>query len=54
MDCLINAYGMNRISLSSKYEKEIPYKEAVEIIELAELDKAKATTKLEEYVQKNG
>lgn len=52
LDCLINAYGMKRKFSSSKYEKEKPYKEAVEIIESANSDKAKATVKLEEYVQK--
>lgn len=52
LDCMINAYGMKRNYSSSKYEKEIPYKEVVEIIKLAESDKTKATTKLEEYVQK--
>lgn len=52
LDCLVNAYGIKRNFLSSKYEKEIPYREAVEIIELANADKMKATYKLEEYVQK--
>lgn len=52
LDCLINAYGIKRNCLSSKYEKETPYKEAVKIIELANWDKTKATCKLEEYVQK--
>ena len=52
LDCLINAYGIERNYLSSKYEKKIPYKEAVEIMELANADKAKAVSKLEEYVQK--
>ncbi len=52
LDCLINAYGIKRNYLSSKYEKEIPYKEAVEIMELANVDKIKAALKLEEYVQK--
>lgn len=53
LDCLINAYGMKRNFSSSGYEKEKPYKEAVEIIELANSDKTKATAKLEEYAQKN-
>ena len=52
IDCVINAYGISRKFHSAKYEKEIPYKEAVEIMELANVDKAKAVSKLEEYVQK--
>lgn len=52
VDCLFNAYGIDRELKSSKYERETPYKEAVEIIESANSDKAKATVKLEEYVQK--
>lgn len=53
LDCLINAYGMKRNFSSSEYEKEKPYKEAVEIIELANSDKTKASAKLEEYAHKN-
>lgn len=52
VDCLFNAYGIDRELKSSMYERETPYKEAVEIIELSNSDKTKATTKLEEYVQK--
>ncbi|MCM1185151.1 MAG: DUF1911 domain-containing protein [Lachnoclostridium sp.] len=52
LDRLIHAYGGKRKMVSSEYEKEKPYKEAVEIIELAGSDKTKATAKLEEYVQK--
>lgn len=53
LDCLINAYGRKRKYTSSEFEKELPYKEAVEIITLANSDKTKAAAKLEEYVQKN-
>lgn len=51
LDCMINAYGIRRKIHSTKYEKEIPYKEAVRIMEIGKVDIRNAATKLEEYIQ---
>lgn len=52
-DYLVNAYGMKRTYNSTKFEKKRPYEDTQTIWEIAATDLVQATTKLEEYVQKN-
>lgn len=52
LDFLVNAYGLKRSMKSKKLEKEHPYKEFIELIDLAKTDKQKASEKLYEFVEK--
>lgn len=50
-DYLVNSYNLKRKLSSSHFEKENPYKETTEIIELATCDRDSASVKLKEYIK---
>lgn len=52
LDFMVNAYGLKRNMMSKKLVKKRPYRELVELIELAATDKEKASDKLYEFVEK--
>ena len=53
LDYLVCAYGLKREVHSTGYQSEVPYREIIEIAEIAKHDKEKASVKLKEYTEKN-
>ena len=51
-DFFINAYGLKRKIQSKGYQKKKPYSDIIDIIHVAEGDKAKASKMLTEYIEK--
>lgn len=53
LDYLVSAYGLKRKAVSTGYYKENPYKEMMDIIEIAKDNKNKASEMLYDYTEKH-
>lgn len=51
LDCLVRLYGLKRKIHSSSFQREIPYREMMEIVEVASNDKEKASAMLKDYTE---